>query len=192
MQAEEEFLRALPETADSLLDVGCGSGRILEALAGRTRRLAGIDLVHANLLHSRGRVRSRPDLLLAEADALSMPFRDSSFAAVAVMINTLGNFGPAQRALLAEMSRVGGKVVAGCYSLEAEDAQREWYAVLQAEGLLGPVDEDRSDRVRFVSKDGYVSERFDEGRLGSLFRAAGMGAQIFRPIPELLLAVGVP
>lgn len=186
MRAEEEFLLALPEAADSFLDVGCGSGRILEALAGYSRRLAGIDLVSANLLYSRRRV-ARPDLLLVRCDALSMPFLDRRFSAVGVMINTLGNFGDGQLALLREMRRVGGKVIAGCYSLEAEDTQREWYALLQAEGLLGPEDTTRSDRFHFVSRDGYVSERFDEGRLGGLLRAAGMRVEILRPIPELLI-----
>ncbi len=189
MQAEEEFLRSLPETAESLLDVGCGSGRILEVLAEHTWILGGIDLVRANLLHSRKRIKGGGDLLLVQGDALRLPFRDSSFAAVTAMINTLGNFGADQQALLAEMRRVGRKVVAGCYSLEAEDAQREWYGILQAEGLLGPEDKARSDRRRFVSQDGYVSERFDEARLRELFGGAGMSAAVTQPIPELLLAV---
>lgn len=187
MRAEEDFLRALPEAADSLLDVGCGSGRILEALAGRTRRLAGIDLVPANLLYCR---RRGAGSLLVQGDALAMPFRDGAFAAAAAMINTLGNFGAGQRLLLEEMRRVGGTVVAGCYSREAAPAQREWYAVLEAQGLLGCIDESRSNDFRCVTRDGYVSERFDDRRLKDLFRTAGMAVQVTRPIPELLLAVG--
>ena len=187
MRAEEDFLRALPEAAESLVDVGCGSGRILEALAGRTRRLAGIDLVTANLHYCH---RRAAQALLVEGDALAMPFRNGAFAVAAAMINTLGNFGADQAALLAEMRRVGGTVVAGCYSRDAAPAQREWYAVLEAQGLLGGIDEARSDDFRCVTRDGYISERFDEPRLEDLFRAAGMAVQITRPIPELLLAAG--
>lgn len=186
MRAEEDFLRALPESAASLLDVGCGSGRILEALARRTQRLAGLDLVAANFPHCRKRA---PVSLLVHGDALRMPFRDGAFAVVACMINTLGNFGDAQVPLLREMHRVGGVLVAGCYSQEAEPAQREWYAALHAAGILGPVDESRSTPDRCVTEDGYESARFSTDRLAALFRAAGLTAQVHQPIPQLLIAV---
>ena len=189
MQAEADFLRATPETEESVLDIGCGSGRILEALAGRARVLAGIDLVYANLGHSRRRLPGH-GLLLLQGDALRMPFPDAAFAVSTVMINTLGNFGDAQVPLLAEMRRVSRIVIAGCYSTAAAAAQREWYAVMHAHGYLGTVDEARSTPYLCVTTDGYHSQRFDEARLTGLFAAAGMGAEVTRPIPELLLAAG--
>lgn len=186
MRAEAEFLRALPETADSVLEIGCGSGRILEALADRSRVLAGIDLVFANLRYSRQRVAR--EMLLLQGDALRMPFADGEFAVATVMINTLGNFGEAQIPLLREMRRVGRIVVAGCYSTHAETAQREWYAIMHAHGFLGTVDESKSTPFVCITTDGYRSERFDESKLSALFAAAGMGVEIGRPVPELLLA----
>jgi hypothetical protein len=116
-----------------------------------------------------------------------MPFPDAAFAVSTVMINTLGNFGDAQVPLLKEMRRVSRVVVAGCYSLDAAEAQREWYAILHAHGILGAVDEARSTLYRCVTTDGYVSERFDEQRARDLLAAAGLGAAVERPIPELLL-----
>jgi SAM-dependent methyltransferase len=190
MQAEVDFLRAVPETAESVLDIGCGSGRVLEALAGRARMLAGIDLVYANLLYSRRRV-PRQEMLLLQGDALSMPFPDAAFAVSTVMINTLGNFGDAKVPLLHEMRRVGRVVVAGCYSTEAAEAQREWYAVMHAHGFLGTIDEAHSTPYLCVTSDGYRSERFDAARLTALFTDAGMRAEVTQPIPELLLATGV-
>jgi SAM-dependent methyltransferase len=189
MQAEADFLRAMLETADSVLDIGCGSGRILEALAGRTGVLAGIDLVYANLGHSRRRVPER-EMLLVQGDALRMPFPDAAFAVSTVMINTLGNFGKEQVRLLKEMRRVSRLVVAGCYSTAAAAAQREWYAVMHEHGYLGTVDEARSTPYLCVTSDGYHSERFDEARLTALFSAAGLRADVTRPIPELLLVTG--
>ncbi len=188
MRTEAEFLRAMPETAESVLDIGCGSGRVLEDLAGRSRILAGIDLVYANLGHSRRRV-TRPGLLLLQGDALRMPFRDGEFAVATVMINTLGNFGDAKAALLREMARVGRTVVAGCYSMECETAQREWYAVMHAHGYLGTIDESRSTPRLCVTTDGYHSERHDAEGLRAVFADAGLKAEIAQPIPELLLAV---
>jgi SAM-dependent methyltransferase len=189
MQAEADFLRAMPETAESVLDIGCGSGRVLESLAGRARVLAGIDLVCANLGHSRRRLPGR-EVLLLQGDALHMPFADAAFAVSTVMINTLGNFGDAKVSLLAEMRRVSRVVVAGCYSTAAADAQREWYGVLHARGYLGAVDEARSTPYLCVTSDGYHSERFDEARLTALFEAAGMACEVTRPISELLLVTG--
>jgi SAM-dependent methyltransferase len=188
MQAEAEFLRSTPATAESVLDIGCGSGRVLETLQDRSARLAGIDLVRANVDYSRQRVR-RADLMLVQGDALHMPFLDKAFAVSTVMINTLGNFGDAKVPLLTEMHRVSRTVIAGCYSVDAADAQREWYAILHAHGFLGQVDEARTTPELCITTDGYHSERFTESSLGALFAAAGMAARVMRPIPELLIAI---
>ena len=115
--------------------------------------------------------------------------RDGAFAVVSCMINTLGNFGAAQVPLLREMRRAGGLVVAGCYSLQAEAAQREWYAALHAAGILGPVDEARSTPERCVTQDGYESARFTRESLAALFHSAGLSPAVTQPIPELLIAV---
>ncbi len=188
MQAEAEFLHSTAATAESVLDIGCGSGRVLEILQDRSARLAGIDLVRANVDYSRQRVH-RADLMLVQGDALRMPFPDKAFAVSTVMINTLGNFGAAKTPLLTEMHRVSRAVIAGCYSVDAADAQCEWYAILHAHGFLGPVDEARTTPELCVTTDGYHSERFTEASLSALFAAAGMAVRVTRPIPELLIAI---
>jgi tRNA (uracil-5-)-methyltransferase TRM9 len=69
----EAFLTAAPET-DRGLDVGCGNGRNLAALAGRTDRAVGVDLSRELLGEARARLPdgTRCDLVLGNATALPL------------------------------------------------------------------------------------------------------------------------
>ena len=74
----------LARRADSVLDVGCGSGDALAALAstGGFTRIAGTDL-NADLLAVAGD-RLGPVVELVEADATALPFADDEFGAVLI------------------------------------------------------------------------------------------------------------
>lgn len=90
-----------------LLDCGCGSGWLLEALAEAgvaPQRLHGVDTDTARVDVARRRV---PGAAITSADARSLPFAADSFAAVFFVVS-LSSIGPgdAVRAALAEGLRV--------------------------------------------------------------------------------------
>ncbi len=97
-----EKLTQLP--AGSVLDVACGTGQLLEAMADRTNssRLVGIDRVPAMLELARRRLRQRATFL--ECDAATLPFDDAEFQLV-VCTNALHYF-PDVDAALREIRRV--------------------------------------------------------------------------------------
>ncbi|MBM3286445.1 MAG: class I SAM-dependent methyltransferase [Candidatus Eisenbacteria bacterium] len=72
-----------------LLDLGCGEGRFLQALAGRRVVSIGLDLSAPLLRRARSRTPSIP---LARADMRSLPFRPGSFRWVLLMFTTFGYF----------------------------------------------------------------------------------------------------
>lgn len=100
---------ALPDPAVlTVVEVGCGTGRLVHHLAGRGARVLGVDLSAGMLAVAAGRVPGR----LLRADARRLPLPDA-VADAAVTIATLEFTDPA--AVLAELARItrpGGRIVA--------------------------------------------------------------------------------
>lgn len=78
------ILPFLPNCAE-ILDIGCGSGDMLRWLSdhgrksGRRLRLVGVDLNPRVVEIARKRCEDYPDIEIAQADAVSLPFPESSF-----------------------------------------------------------------------------------------------------------------
>lgn len=96
-----------------VLDLGCGSGRLLEVLAGRSEpdlNLTGIDLVPEQIDRARARLAGH-DVELCHASATAMPLADASQDIVLIHMG-LFVMRPLEQAL-AEIDRVlkpGGKL----------------------------------------------------------------------------------
>ncbi|MBI4703287.1 MAG: methyltransferase domain-containing protein [Deltaproteobacteria bacterium] len=109
---ELEFL-ARYATGKRVLEVGCGTGLLLDQIARFAGSACGVDLSPAMLAQARAR-----GLDVAEASATSLPFASGSFDA-ACAFKVLAHVPDVRRAL-AEMARVvvpGGIVVAEFYNL---------------------------------------------------------------------------
>ena len=87
-----------------VLDVGCGTGLILNHLAGRVEFIVGIDISRGLLQEARRRARPHRYVSLVLADADNMPFADQVFGAV-LAITLLQNM-PNPRTTLDEIKRV--------------------------------------------------------------------------------------
>ena len=99
---------ALPEPSGGLVvEVGCGTGRLVESLARRGHRILGIDMSAAMLAVAAGRAPGR----LVRADVARLPLPDA-VADAAVAVATL-EFTDAAVALaeLARITRPGGRIV---------------------------------------------------------------------------------
>jgi ubiquinone/menaquinone biosynthesis C-methylase UbiE len=126
-----------------ILECGCGTGLILERLAGFAQRAAGIDLSPGMLELARAR-----GLDVREGSVTELPFEDASFD-VTCSFKVLAHVRDIGRALaeLARVTRPGGVVLA------------EFYNPLSFRGLakrLGPAGK-ISDRTR----ESAVYTRFD-------------------------------
>jgi ubiquinone/menaquinone biosynthesis C-methylase UbiE len=109
-----------------VLEVGCGTGLILERLARFARRAEGVDLSPGMLAHAKNR-----GLDVREGSATELPYPDASFD-VAVSFKVLAHVPDIERAL-AEMARVvrpGGHVIAELYN--------PWSLRYLAKRLAGP------------------------------------------------------
>ena len=78
--ARTRFLLRHTKPTGRILDLGCGGGYMLDALAHPDVDLAGVDLAHQALRAADKRARSeRYPCLLAQASADALPFFDQSF-----------------------------------------------------------------------------------------------------------------
>src|SRR3954447_10551323 len=112
---EEALLDLVPETdAGRLLDIGTGTGRVLELLAPRISQGIGVDASKAMLALARARL-ARPGLghcSVRLADMYRLPFADASFQ-IAVMQMVL-HYAEDPPGVLAEAARVlrpGGRLI---------------------------------------------------------------------------------
>jgi ubiquinone/menaquinone biosynthesis C-methylase UbiE len=99
---------------EAVLELGCGNGKTLAALARREGTVVGLDL-------ARNALRACPaGPALVQGDALALPFVDGSFGAV-VMSHLLGHLTAAERAEAAkEVQRVlrpGGVLLVRAFSV---------------------------------------------------------------------------
>jgi ubiquinone/menaquinone biosynthesis C-methylase UbiE len=112
-----------PAERSAILEVGCGTGHWLQAMTGRARLLAGMD-VSANML---ARARdAAPGAALVRGRAEQSPWRDGAFDRV-VCVNALHHFSDRER-FFGEARRMltpgGGLLTVG---LDPHGARDQWW-----------------------------------------------------------------
>lgn len=123
-----EVIRStVPLAGGTVLEVGCGAGRLLAWLARAAAQVVGLDPEAGQLARAR---REAPGLLLVRGVGEALPFAPGRFTLV-LLFNSLHHVpAAAQRTALAEAARV---LVPEGYLLVIEPlAAGSWFALLQA------------------------------------------------------------
>lgn len=151
-----------------LLDIGTGTGRILELLAGAADAATGVDRSPEMLRIARGKLASagnqKADLL--QADMRALPFPDAAFDTV-TMHHVL-HFADNPAAVLAEAARLvapGGKLIVADYAAH--------------------------DREELRSRFQHSRLGFDEQSLSGLLAQAGLAPALLSSHPGPQLSVMV-
>lgn len=152
---DELMLARLPrDPAARVLDAFCGSGDLLPALRSRFRSVVGLDISEEMLR----RIDARACGVVPRVcgDALSLPFRDGAFDAVAIRGGL--HHAPDHRRVLSELRRVlreGGVLVAH----EPCDDNRLVRAVRRCIYRISPMlDEQTEHGFRSVEMESYLKE----------------------------------
>jgi SAM-dependent methyltransferase len=164
-----EILSAL-SGAPSVLDVGCGSGRLAVELADLGAAVTGIDVSEARVAAARERAaRAGVDVRFMHADMTEpLPFADAEFAAAVSRLALM--IAPDPAAVLREIARVvapGGRVVTAVW---ARIEENPWFGEPRAAvaAALGP---ERAEFARVFGRLGDVDE------LVEAHRRAGLAAE---------------
>ncbi|MFQ5783474.1 MAG: ArsR/SmtB family transcription factor [Alphaproteobacteria bacterium] len=130
-EVERRLLGLLPEGGGDLLDIGTGTGRIVEIAAPHVGRAVGIDLSHEMLLVARSNLE-RAGLdngFVRHADMYQLPFAGGAFDVVT--IHQVLHFADRPAAAIAEAARVlrpGGRMIIVDFESHGEERLRDEHA----------------------------------------------------------------
>lgn len=158
LEAEIEYVLNKLKVTDRVLELGCGYGRVLQRLLGKTEIVVGIDTSYASLLIAREFIGNASSCFLIEMDAVELGFRKNSFDAVVCIQNGVSAFAVNQRKLVEESVRVtrpGGIALLSSYSEHFWKDRLDWFRLQAKQGLLGEIDEAATGKGIIVCKDGF-------------------------------------
>jgi SAM-dependent methyltransferase len=181
LDAEMEYVLSRLKPGDVVLELGCGYGRVLPALAGKTRLVAGVDTSFASLALAREELAAYRNVHLVQADAASLGIRDNVFDVVTCIQNGISAFHVDPGELVAEAVRVtkpGGTVLFSSYAEAFWEERLAWFEAQAAEGLLGEIDYQRTGDGVIACKDGFTATTFGPEDFRSLAAPLGLTAHV--------------
>jgi 2-polyprenyl-6-hydroxyphenyl methylase/3-demethylubiquinone-9 3-methyltransferase len=158
LEAEIDHVISTLSPGDRVLELGCGYGRVLARLGPHARSLFGIDTSLASLLAAREYLGAASSYRLAGMDATRLGFRDGVFDVVLCIQNGISAFAADKGDLFREAVRVarpGGLVLFSSYAERFWPQRLEWFEAQAAEGLIGPIDRERTRDGVIVCRDGF-------------------------------------
>ncbi len=181
LEAEVRFILRGVGPAESVLELGCGYGRVLRRLLPAARVVTGIDTSRASLDMARKLAGEAGALRLLIMDASRMAFRDRSFDRTICVQNGISAFGVDPVLLFQEAVRVthsGGAVVFASYSDRFWDDRLQWFEAQATQGLIGPIDRKATGAGVIVCRDGFRAGAVGPEKFRALAAATRLEARI--------------
>lgn len=171
LDAEIDHVCSKISREDVVIELGCGYGRVLKRLAESSAYAVGIDSSLASLLEARTWCPPRTNLDLACMDASRLAFADNAFDIVVCIQNGISAFHVDRESLIREAVRVtlpGGLVLFSSYADSFWSHRLDWFELQAQQGLLGPIDYQRSCQGEIWCTDGFHASTVDRDEFESL------------------------
>ncbi len=166
---------------DTVLELGCGYGRIVFALAPHIARIVGIDTAPANLALAARLGADHRNCEFLPMDAADLDFPDGSFDAVLCLQNGICAFGCDHERLVREAARVcrpGGRLFFSSYAEEFWPHRLAWFELQAAHGLMGAIDHEATGDGVIVCEDGFRAGFMGPAEFAALWKRLGLAADI--------------
>ncbi len=160
LNAEIDFVLDRINPGDTVIELGCGYGRVMAELSAKAGSLFGLDTSQASLKMAREFLIRFKNAFLICADAGRMPFRDNSFDVVVCIQNGISAFHIDRDKLVREAYRIarsGGVILFSSYAKEFWEDQLRWFELQAENGLLGEIDYVKTGNGVIVCKDGFTA-----------------------------------
>ena len=179
LEAELEYVLSKIKPGDTVLDLGCGYGRVIPRLAEKAGMVIGIDSSAESLRLGREMLADIQNQHLICMDAASLGLRDGLFDVVICIQNGISAFHVDQTHLIEESVRAvkpGGIALFSSYSRKFWADRIQWFEEQAKEGLLGEIDHEKTGDGVIVCIDGFKATTVGAGLFGSI--TAGLDADI--------------
>lgn len=156
-EQESKFTAALSRVSlsqdDLILDLGCGTGLLLEKISGGVRFAAGLDLSWGLLSWARSKLKEAQNTGLLLSDADYLPFKPATFDKL-FAITLLQNLPNPRRALLEVMKVTKTEAIIIVSGLKKKYSKEEFTSLISSVGLKiwEFVDEGLKDFVAICGK----------------------------------------
>lgn len=157
---EMDYVASYLVGGDSVLELGCGYGRVMQYLSERAGSVHGIDVSISNIESARIFLQGEDNCHLAVMDAARLAFADHSFDHVVCIQNGISAFHVDQKELICESIRVAkgdGNIFFSSYSPKIWPHRLKWFELQAREGLIGEIDRDKTRDGVITCRDGFVA-----------------------------------
>jgi 2-polyprenyl-6-hydroxyphenyl methylase/3-demethylubiquinone-9 3-methyltransferase len=181
LEAEIEFVLERMPPSSSVLELGCGYGRVLVELARKASYVFGIDTSRESLAMARETMPGASGWHLVQMNAVRLGFRCGSFDTVICIQNGLSAFKVDQRRLIEAavgITRPGGLVLFSSYAQRFWEHRLEWVRIQSEHGLLGEIDCDATRDGVIVCKDGFRATTVGPDDFVALTSGLGVSTRI--------------
>jgi 2-polyprenyl-6-hydroxyphenyl methylase/3-demethylubiquinone-9 3-methyltransferase len=180
VQKETLWLQKNIKRGSIVLDVGCGWGRDLKAIAKIVKKGIGIDNDPKIIKEAKKNLAKFKNIEVFLEDAKKMHFDNNIFDYVFCLGNTFGNFGKDKYKILREMKRVAknnGKIILSVYSEKALPERIKGYKKVGWQ--IKKITKDGT----VYTKDGIISEQFSKRKIKEIFKKVGLNVKIIELNP---------
>lgn len=181
LEAEIEFVLRFTASDCTVLELGCGYGRVLEPLAARARGVLGIDTSLRSLRMAADRLESVGNCEVAAMDACRLALRANIFDIAVCIQNGLSAFKVDERQVVQEALRVlrpGGTAFFSSYAERFWPDRLEWFQIQADHGLIGEIDESATGGGVIVCRDGFRATTLGPSEFEALANGPGRSVDI--------------
>jgi SAM-dependent methyltransferase len=182
LEAELAFVLTIIKATNTVLELGCGYGRVLESLDAKSGFCVGIDMAFDSLQVASKRLSESGKLAFSQMNAIELGFKAQSFDLTACIQNGISAFHVDPDILINECVRVtkgNGRVLFSSYSAKIWKPRLEWFRRQSEQGLIGEIDEEATGGGVIVCKDGFTATTFSPDDFESLCSRHGLPCQIY-------------
>ncbi|MFW9845082.1 MAG: class I SAM-dependent methyltransferase [Candidatus Thorarchaeota archaeon] len=165
LESEVSFVIEHINKSDSVLELGCGYGRVLRKLLSCASNIVGIDISQESLGLAKEYTRKDLRCDLVQGSAEKLPFSENSIDKVVCIQNGISAFKVDPKELIQEsihVTKPGGMCLFSSYSPNFWDHRLEWFKMQAEEGLLGEIDWNQTKEGVICCKDGFKATTFAE------------------------------
>jgi ubiquinone/menaquinone biosynthesis C-methylase UbiE len=180
-KTEIEYIKKHLHQTDSVLELGCGYGRVIKELADNAKTIIGIDNAQDSISMSEKYLSNHKNCDCYYMDANHLTFEESVFDKVLCIQNGISALQVSPEKLVNNMLRLtkpGGKIILSSYSVNFWSQRLNWFRLQSAQGLLGEIDEEKTRDGIIICKDGFKATTFYPNDFEKLSKKLGLASYI--------------